>query len=52
MYDDAGRVILCERVVYGEVDLSHRYRYDVNGALEQAEILDADGELRVVKGGS
>lgn len=33
-----GRISGFEKVVYGEVELSHRYEYHANGALMSAEI--------------
>ena len=47
-YDDQGRLIRCEKQVYGETELLHRYEYHDGGALKQAEITDADGELTVL----
>jgi hypothetical protein len=37
-YDEAGRVTGLEKIVYGEVELTHRYSYDAQGQLERAEI--------------
>ena len=36
------------KVVYGEVELTHRYSYCPNGTLQSAEITDADEEVRVL----
>jgi Family of unknown function (DUF6156) len=47
-YDNLGRMIRCEKLVYGESELSHEYEYYENGALKRAEIVDADGELTVL----
>lgn len=47
-FDAAERIILCERIVYGEVDLSHKYQYHENGVLKQAEILSDENELKVL----
>ena len=41
-YDSEDRLIECEKLVYGEVELTHRYRYDSNGVLRSAEILIDD----------
>lgn len=43
-FDSAGRVVRCEKVVYGEVELSHCYEYHASGALKCAEVamLDED----------
>lgn len=41
-YDDAGRLMGFEKLVYGEVELTHRYQYHGNGALKQAEIVMLD----------
>jgi hypothetical protein len=55
LYDDEDRLIQCEKLVYGEVELTHRYQYDANGGLRTAEIT-IDDECSVMefdtKGGS
>ena len=47
-YDDEGRLHLCEKVVYGEIELTHRYQYGENGLLSQAEIIDVDEEPKLL----
>lgn len=48
-YFDADGVLLgFQKVVYGEVELEHKYSYDADGKLRQAEITDADGEVTIV----
>lgn len=47
-YDAEQRLLLCEKLVYGDIELRHHYRYHTNGALSQAEITDADGEITVL----
>jgi len=42
--DDQGRITLIHKVVYGEVEMSHRYEYDADGWVRQAEIINADDE--------
>jgi hypothetical protein len=43
-FDEAGLLIGFDKVVYGEVELAHRYEYHDNGLLSRAEInmLDED----------
>ena len=43
-FDKAGQLRGFEKVVYGEVELAHRYEYHDNGVLRSAEItmLDED----------
>jgi Family of unknown function (DUF6156) len=43
-FDKAGMLTGFDKVVYGEVELAHRYEYHDNGALSRAEItmLDED----------
>jgi hypothetical protein len=43
-FDQAGRLLAVEKVVYGEVEMAHRYGYDGEGVLRRAEIrmLDED----------
>jgi hypothetical protein len=47
-FDDKDQLLFFQKMVYGESELEHRYRYDDNGALQQAEITDADGEITVL----
>lgn len=44
--DTEGRILRIHKLVYGEVELEHRYGYHENGALRWAEILDDDEELQ------
>ncbi len=44
--DEEGRLTRVHKVVYGEVELEHRYGYYENGALEWAEILDDEDEIQ------
>jgi hypothetical protein len=37
-YDAEGRIVSCEKLVYGEVELRHVYAYDAGGALARARI--------------
>jgi Family of unknown function (DUF6156) len=43
-FDKAGKLSGFDKVVYGEVELSHRYQYHDNGALKRAEIVMLDEE--------
>ena len=44
-YFDAGeRMTVCQKIVYGEIELEHRYRYHDNGAVMQVEISFAGEE--------
>lgn len=47
-FDAQDRLLLCQKRVYGEVELQHRYSYDDSGQLRQAAITDADGELTLL----
>jgi hypothetical protein len=49
IYDADGRLIRCEKRVYGEIELLHHYQYHANGVLQLAEITDADGEITVLQ---
>lgn len=44
-YDGRERLVRCEKLVYGEIELLHCYDYYINGALRQAEITDVDSEI-------
>ena len=43
-FDHAGMLSGFDKVVYGEVELSHRYEYHGNGQLRRAEIIMLDEE--------
>ncbi|MGZ5873148.1 MAG: DUF6156 family protein [Bradyrhizobium sp.] len=43
-FDQAGMLSGFDKVVYGEVELSHRYQYHGNGQLRRAEIVMLDEE--------
>lgn len=43
-FDQAGLLSGFDKLVYGEVELSHRYEYDGNGRLRRAEIVMLDEE--------
>lgn len=47
-YDAAGQLIRCEKIVYGETELCHDYRYHPDGRLAQAVIADGDDETSVI----
>ena len=48
-FDTAGRLLACEKVVYGEVEMAHVYAYHANGKLKQAEIRMLDEEPTVLQ---
>ncbi len=45
------RLLGFDKMVYGEVELAHRYTYRNDGSLAQAEIIDMDGESTVLEFG-
>ena len=47
-FNEAGRLTGFEKVVYGEVELAHRYQYHDNGALSRAEITMLDEDAAVL----
>jgi ABC-type tungstate transport system permease subunit len=48
-YDDAGRLLRFEKMVYGEIELTHIYQYDAEGVLRRAEIAMVDEEPTVLE---
>lgn len=38
-----------DKMVYGEVELAHRYTYREDGSLARAEIIDIDGDATVME---
>lgn len=47
-FDGEGRLLACEKLVYGEVEMAHRYEYHPNGALALAEITMLDEEPAIL----
>ena len=47
-FDEAGVLTGFDKVVYGEVELTHRYQYHAGGALRRAEIAMLDEETVVL----
>jgi len=47
-FDAAERLIVCEKIVYGEVEQRHDYRYHPDGQLAQAAIDDGSDEPTVI----
>lgn len=46
--DAKGHLVLVEKMVYGEVELTHRYEYRGDGTLLRAEIAQGDDEAMVL----
>ena len=44
-YNAQGQLVTCEKIVYGEVEMAHRYEYHADGRLASARIADAEGEV-------
>jgi hypothetical protein len=47
-YDADGRMITCEKIVYGEVELRHAYHYRADGRLAHAHIDMAGDETEIM----
>ena len=47
-FDGAERLIACEKIVYGETEFRHDYRYHPDGRLACAEIDDGSGEPSLI----
>lgn len=43
-FDDRGALTGFDKIVYGEVELAHRYAYHPNGALARADVTMLDEE--------
>ena len=48
-FDTAGLLLAFDKMVYGDVELSHRYEYDADGALRRAEIIMLDEEPTILE---
>lgn len=46
-FDDQDRMLLCQKIVYGEVESEHLYQYHECGVLKSAQITE-DDEVRVI----
>jgi len=46
-FDAQDRLLLCQKVVYGEVESEHQYQYYDNGVLKHAQITE-DDEVREI----
>jgi hypothetical protein len=47
-YDASGQLVSCEKVVYGEIEMRHDYRYHEDGKLACAEIDDGSGDRNII----
>lgn len=41
-FDDEGKLMVCQKIVYGEIESEHRYQYGENGQLQSAVITEGD----------
>ena len=47
-FDESDLLTGFDKVVYGEVELAHRYAYDANGVLRRAEIAMLDEDVAIL----
>jgi len=47
-FDGLDRITAFQKMVYGEVEMEHRYEYDESSSLVKAEIVDAEGQVTVM----
>lgn len=47
-FNAVDQLVACEKIVYGEIELRHDYRYHPDGRLAQAEIDDGSGEATTI----
>lgn len=47
-YDEQDRMVLCQKVVYGEIELEHRYEYYTSGVLKRVEIVEAEDDPKIM----
>lgn len=50
-FDGTGRLAGFDKVVYGEVELAHRYAYGDDGRLLRTEVIDIDGDSTLLEHG-
>jgi Family of unknown function (DUF6156) len=46
-FDNQDKLLLCQKIVYGEVESEHQYEYYDSGGLKDAQITD-DDEVRKI----
>ncbi len=46
-FDAQGRMLLCQKIVYGEVESEHQYQYYDDGGLKSAQVTE-DDEVREI----
>lgn len=44
-FDADERLLGFDKMVYGEIEMAHRYAYHPNGVLKQVEVTDIDGDI-------
>ena len=47
-FDGNDKMLLCQKIVYGEVESEHQYQYDDSGVLAHAKIIE-DDEVREIR---
>lgn len=48
-YDDADKLMMVEKVVYGEIEFEHRYQYHDDGRLKIVELIEDDEDPRIMQ---
>lgn len=46
-FDIQNRILICQKIVYGEVESEHQYQYHESGVLKHAQITE-DDEMREI----
>jgi len=46
-FDEQDKLLLCQKIVYGEVESEHHYEFYENGVLKDARITE-DDEVRII----
>jgi hypothetical protein len=47
-FDTEGKMLQCQKIVYGEVESEHQYHYSCSGILQKARITE-DDEVREIQ---
>ena len=48
-YDDQDRLMVCQKIVYGEIEFEHRYEYNGSDQLQRAVIIEAEEDPKVLR---
>jgi hypothetical protein len=48
IYDETGRIVRCQKLVYGDIEFAHDYEYDAQGKLLRATIATSGDDPQIL----